>query len=157
MTNLTTMSAPKILAISSGGGHWTQLLRLQPALAGCRVLYATTHPADSADVPSSRFLTIPDCNRWTPTAMLACIYHTAKLLLAERPDVILSTGAAPGCIACLLGKIICRARVIWIDSIANAGCLSCSGRIVGPTADLWLTQWPRLAEPGGPCFVGRVF
>lgn len=149
--------SPKILAISSGGGHWIQLLRLRPALAGCRVLYATTHAADSADVPTSRFLTIPDCSRWTPAATLSCFIQTIRLLLAEKPDIILSTGAAPGCIACLLGKILCRARIVWVDSIANAANLSCSARIIGPAADLWLTQWPRLAQPHGPSFVGRVF
>ena len=33
----------RILAIASGGGHWTQLLRMRPAWEGCDVAYATTH------------------------------------------------------------------------------------------------------------------
>jgi len=34
--------------------------------------------------------------------------------------------------------------------------LSMTGQIVRPYADLWLTQWPELAHPEGPCFIGAV-
>jgi hypothetical protein len=39
-----------------------------------------------------------------------------------------------------------RKKVVWIDSIANVERLSLSGRIVRPFADLFLVQWPELAE-----------
>ncbi len=45
---------PKVLAISSGGGHWVQLLRLRPAFAGCDVTYATVRDGYRADV-SNKF------------------------------------------------------------------------------------------------------
>ena len=31
-----------------------------------------------------------------------------------------------------------------------------SGRIAGPFADLWLTQWEHLAREGGPEYAGAV-
>src|SRR4051794_36744025 len=49
-----------VLAISSGGGHWVQLLRLRPAMVGCRVTFVTVNGAYRADVPGERFRTIPD-------------------------------------------------------------------------------------------------
>ena len=41
------------------------------------------------------------------------------LLLRHRPDVIVTTGAAPGYFALRFGKLL-GARTIWIDSMANA-------------------------------------
>ena len=49
-----------------------------------------------------------------------------------------------------------RARTIWIVSIANAEELSFAGQMVGRYADLWFTQWPHLARPGGPRYKGAV-
>ena len=71
------------------------------------------------------------------------------------PDVIVSTGAAPGYIALRLGRLL-GSRTIWLDSIANVERLSMSGEIVGRHADLWLTQWPQLSRTGGPDCWGAV-
>ncbi len=38
------------------------------------------------------------------------------LLLKERPDIVITTGAAPGYFCLRLGKLL-GARTIWIDSI----------------------------------------
>ncbi|MEZ5447992.1 MAG: hypothetical protein R3E89_02850 [Thiolinea sp.] len=69
------------------------------------------------------------------------------ILLRERPDAILSTGAAPGAVAVMLGKLL-GIRTIWVDSIANVQQISRAGRLIQKRADLFLTQWPHLsAEP----------
>ncbi len=62
----------------------------------------------------------------------------------ERPEVVLSTGAAPGLLACLFGRIL-GAKVIWVDSIANTRKMSLSGRLVRPIAHRVLSQWPDVA------------
>ena len=66
---------PKVLAISSGGGHWVQLLRLRPAFEGCDVVYATVKEGYRADLdPDADFRVIPDANRWNkirPAALRA--------------------------------------------------------------------------------------
>jgi UDP-N-acetylglucosamine:LPS N-acetylglucosamine transferase len=67
-----------------------------------------------------------------------------RVILKERPAVVISTGAAPGCIAAILGKLR-GAKVVWLDSITNVKHLSLSGRMVRPFADLFLVQWPELA------------
>ena len=77
------------------------------------------------------------------------------IMLRERPDVIISTGAAPGLLAVVLGKLM-GARTLWLDSIANADRLSLSGKLAGRYANLWLTQWPHLAGVDGPSFRGAV-
>jgi len=67
------------------------------------------------------------------------------VILHERPNVVISTGAAVGCIMCFLGKLL-GAKVVWVDSIANVGWVSLSGRMVRHIADLFFVQWPEIAE-----------
>lgn len=146
---------PKILAISSGGGHWVQLLRLRPAFEGASLIYATVNPGYRADVAGSEFRLIHDANRQQKLALIKSAWSILLLLLIERPDIVISTGAAPGYFAVRFGKLL-RMRTIWVDSVANAEELSMSGRKAGGCVDLWLTQWSHLATEGGPQFIGSV-
>ena len=82
-------------------------------------------------------------------------FRVTLLVVRLRPDVIISTGAAPGFVALRVGALV-GARTCWLDSIANTEVLSESGRRIGPKADLWLTQWPDLAKSDGPTYAGSV-
>jgi UDP-N-acetylglucosamine:LPS N-acetylglucosamine transferase len=147
---------PRVLAISSGGGHWIQLLRLRPAFDGCDVTYATVREGYRIDVGSEAdFRVVPDGNRWQKIKLLRSACAVIRLLLELKPDVVVTTGAAPGYFALRFGKWL-GARVVWIDSVANAEELSMSGQKAGAIADLWLTQWPHLAREGGPRCYGSV-
>ncbi len=146
---------PKIVALSSGGGHWVQLLRLRPAFEDANLIFATVHEGYRADVPGCEFRVIQDGNRSQKIALLKSAISILFLLLVEKPDVVISTGAAPGYFAIRFGKLL-RMKTIWVDSIANAEELSMSGRKAGRCADLWLTQWPHLATAGGPKCFGNV-
>ncbi len=145
----------KVLAISSGGGHWVQLLRLRPAFAGSKVVYATVREGYRKDVGDEAFRLIPDGNRWEKFKLLRSAVSIFLLVLRERPDVVISTGAAPGYFGVRFGKWF-GAKVIWVDSVANAEELSMSGQKAGAFVDLWLTQWEHLAIEGGPRWMGSV-
>jgi UDP-N-acetylglucosamine:LPS N-acetylglucosamine transferase len=149
-------AAPRrVLAIASSGGHWTQLVRLSSALAGHQVTWVTTNPGYRDKAPPGEFRAIRDASLWDKPGLLIMLGQISRLVLTLRPDIILSTGAAPGYFAIRVGHSI-GARSIWVDSIANAEELSLSGRRIGRYADLWLTQWEHLARPEGPHFVGSV-
>ena len=147
---------PRVLAVASGGGHWVQLQRLRPAFDGFDTLWVTVSPAYASDVAPARFRAIGDATRWNPLALVGVAWRVLWILIRERPDVVVTTGAAPGFFAVVFGKLL-GSRTVWIDSVANAEELSGSGARVGRFADLWLTQWPHLAEEGGPSYVGAVY
>jgi len=92
-----------------------------------------------------RTYTVGECNRRTPLRTLAVAFRCLGVALRERPDVVISTGAAAGCLFCVFAKVL-GAKVIWVDSITNVEGLSLGGRVVRPLADLFLVQWPELAE-----------
>jgi UDP-N-acetylglucosamine:LPS N-acetylglucosamine transferase len=146
---------PKVLAIASGGGHWVQLLRLRPAFEGCDVVFATAKEGYRSDAGDAEFRVIVDANRSNKIRLLRSLWSVFTLLKRERPDVVVSTGAAPGYFAIKIGRML-GMKTIWVDSIANAEELSMSGAKAGECADLWLTQWPHLAREGGPSYLGNV-
>ena len=145
----------RVLAAASAGGHWVQLKRLLPAFEGHTLGYLTTDPGCRDEVGDAPFFVVPDATRWDKLALGRAALGVARAVLAFRPDVVVSTGAAPGYFAVLLGRWR-GARTIWVDSIANAEELSLSGRKAGRFVDLWLTQWPHLARPEGPTYHGGV-
>jgi UDP-N-acetylglucosamine:LPS N-acetylglucosamine transferase len=145
----------RVLAVASGGGHWVQLQRLRPAFDGCDIAFASVKDGYREDVSGTRFYVVPDSNLQDKPALLKTAFFVLFILLRERPEVIISTGAAPGFFAIFFGKWM-GARTIWLDSVANAEKLSLSGQKAGRYADLWLTQWAHLAGESGPRFYGSV-
>jgi len=106
-------------------------------------------------VPGECFRSISDATRWNKVKLMLVAGQVLWRILYERPDVVISTGAAPGYFALRFGKLI-GARTVWLDSIANVEELSKAGQMAGRYADMWLTQWPHLARVGGPEYFGAV-
>jgi UDP-N-acetylglucosamine:LPS N-acetylglucosamine transferase len=131
--------------VASAGGHLTQLLKLRSLWLGRSVFFVTT-----VDIGQSKLredgsvYVVGESNRQQPFRILQVLYRCLRILLRERPKVIMSTGAAAGFIMCFFGKLL-GAKIIWLDSIANAGRLSMSGRMIRPFADLILSQWSDVA------------
>ena len=147
--------AIRVLAVASGGGHWTELLRIMPAFEGAEVTFVTVNASYREDVPRHRLRVVNDATRWNRLALLLMAWRVFWAVLRERPDVVVTTGAAPGYFALRAGKLL-GARTVWLDSMANVEALSLSGKMAGRFADLWLTQWPHLARHDGPHYSGAV-
>jgi hypothetical protein len=145
----------RILAVASGGGHWVQMQRLRPALENWDTNYATVGPCDPTVVAPAPVFLLPDANARTPFRMLWLLVRVAWLVLRLRPDMVITTGAAPGYWAVRLGRL-CGARTIFLDSIANAEKLSLSAHLAFGKADVTLTQWPEVAASSGAQYWGAV-
>jgi UDP-N-acetylglucosamine:LPS N-acetylglucosamine transferase len=135
----------RVLAIASGGGHFVQLMRLSPAWDGHAVSLATVDPSTRAlagDVPFYTFRDVSRADWWRiPLAAL----DIARILMAVRPQVIITTGALPGLIAAALARPF-GIKSLWVDSIANSEVLSGSGGQAGRVCTQVVTQWPHLAQ-----------
>ena len=145
----------KVLAVSSGGGHWIELLRIVPAFTGASLDYITVRPDYEKDIKNGVLHVVRDATQWNPVGAAILAAQVFNLVARIRPDIVVSTGAAPGYFALRFGKLF-GARTIWVDSLANVDRLSKSGLLAGKYADLWLTQWPELARSGGPEYAGQV-
>lgn len=69
MPDKKTWRKIKVLALSSGGGHWVQLLRVRPAFGNCDVVFATVRKGYRTSIaPGANFRLIPPVTRWNKIA-----------------------------------------------------------------------------------------
>lgn len=145
----------KLLAVGSAGGHWVQLRRMTPAFEGFRLYWMSTSPNIAASLETGEYIPVRDASMWDKVGLIMLALQVGWHILLIRPDIVVSTGAAPGFFAIMFGRLL-GAETIWIDSIANAQELSLAGRKVRFWATHWLTQWPELANEDGPAYIGEV-
>ena len=136
----------KICLTASAGGHLSQLLKLADSWKGSDAFFITTTEVVRYRLSVyGRVYVVGECNRDHLLRVIKVLLRCIKVVFRERPDVIISTGAAAGCMVCFLGKVL-GAKVIWLDSITNVERISLSGRMVRYISDLFLVQWPELAK-----------
>jgi hypothetical protein len=146
----------RVALIASSGGHWIELTRLSPAVQHLDCLFISTTHGLTAPFGTRPVAQIMDGSRDTPWLLVRSIGGIVKTLRDFRPDVVITTGAAPGAVALLIGKLL-GAVTIWVDSVANSEELSLSGKFARGFADLRLTQWEHLAQPDQHIsYLGRV-
>ncbi len=143
MDNLTNH---KILAIASKGGHWMELQRITDQLSKFyNMVYISTVDYTTLLPQNANFSIVTDFSRWDCWKILPTFWQMIKIIKRERPDAVITTGAAPGLVAILVARMF-KIKTIWVDSIANAAELSGSGRIARKFATHIFTQWPHLAD-----------
>ncbi len=126
----------------SPGGHKAELDR---ALAGIRfvdrfdVTFQSARPPDPA-ARRTYFLVHP---RRSPLRTLVNALQALVVVLRERPQLVISTGADVALFTLLFARLLVGARLVFIE---NGGTLrpSLTGRLVYPFADLFVVQWPEL-------------
>lgn len=134
----------KVCLAASSGGHLTQLLKIADCFSENEKFVVTTSEIVKEKLNYlGRVYCIGECNHEQPIKCLKVLKKCLRILKTEKPDIVVSTGAAGGCMICAMAKLM-RSKVIWIDSITNVQRLSLSGQIVRMFADLFLVQWPEL-------------
>ncbi len=146
----------KIGLVASSGGHLSQLLRLAECWNGHEVFFITTSDVVKSELQKNgNVYVVGECNRQQPWKVFKVVLRCIRIICREKPHAVISTGAACGCISSFVGKII-GAKVVWVDSITNVEKISLSGRMVKKIADLFLVQWPKLAEKNNVEYAGAV-
>lgn len=136
----------KICLVASAGGHLSQLLKLANSWSEYETFCVTTTGVVREKLRKfGRVYIVGECNWQHPWRVIKVFVRCIRIVFWEKPNVVISTGAAAGCMVCFVAAII-GARVVWIDSITNTERISLSGRMVRYIADLFLVQWPELAE-----------
>ncbi len=148
----------KICFPTSSGGHLTQLMQLKPFWSKHERFWVTFDKTDANSklrgeqvyrcyYPTNR--NIPNLLRNTGLAW--------KVLRKERPNVIITTGAAVAIPFFVLGKLF-GAKTVYIEVIDRMDAPTLSGRICKKFSDLFVVQWPEMCDvyKGSVC-LGSVF
>jgi len=145
----------KILAVASAGGHWIELLRIRPAFDNCEVVFLSTDPGNSVEVEDYEFYQIANATRRSFWNLFRMFFQLVKIMRTIRPEIIITTGSAPGLMTLAVGKIF-RTKNVWIQSIADVSELSMSGKMARYVSDLFLVQWQDLDSLKGLEYRGSI-
>ncbi|MCL4752358.1 MAG: hypothetical protein KJ015_19505 [Myxococcales bacterium] len=140
--------------MSSVGGHLTEIMQLAPLFEGHEVSLVVNDEASLPDFPFEAVYRIAHAERdWR---VLLNFAEAARILRAERPDVVVSTGAGPAVPMAAVAKWAAGARVLFIESAAAVTKPTLTGRLLYLLADRFFYQWPTLASAFPRAELARV-
>lgn len=136
----------KILCVCSPGGHLTEMVNLVGALDLKQNFVYVTHKGITEKIFKSSYLVK---NSGFLRNIPALSYKIARIIIKEKPNFIISTGAEIGMLAIFLGKILTRTKTIYIECSAQVKKPSLSGRIAYHFSDIFFVQWKSLLRSYG--------
>lgn len=145
----------RLCLAASGGGHVRQLLDLQPVWSQHDYFFITEDTALGQTLQNDHRTYFVPHYAWgqvkfgTPFKMIgraiASFFRTAGIMLRERPDFVISSGAGAVFFAVLWGRLL-GARIVIIESFARFEKPSLFGRIAAPFAHDMVIQSAKLAS-----------
>lgn len=143
----------RVCIVSSVGGHLREVLQLEEVLEDHDVFFILN---DETSVPlAGRVYRIAHAER--DLRVLWNLVEVLPILLRERPDVVLSTGAGPAVPVALWARLM-GAVIIFVETFGAVERPTLTGRIMYHLADHFFYQWEDLRPyyPRG-IHVGSIF
>ncbi len=131
----------KICLVGSSGGHLAHLYMLKPIWENRDRFWVTFNKEDAKSILNNEkkyfcyYPTNRNIKNLIKNTVLAC-----KILKKEKPDLIISSGAAVAVPFFYIGKIY-GAKLIYIEVFDRIYKPTITGKLVYPFADRFIVQW----------------
>lgn len=136
----------KVCLVGSSGGHLTHLYMLKPFWEKHERFWATFDKEDARSLlegekvypvffPSNRSL----------KALLINTHRAFKILHKEKPDLIISSGAAPAIPFFWIGKLM-GAKTVYIEVFDRIDASTIAGKLCYPVTDRFIVQWEEMKK-----------
>ncbi|MBQ8133034.1 MAG: UDP-N-acetylglucosamine--LPS N-acetylglucosamine transferase [Clostridia bacterium] len=136
----------KICFVGSSGGHLTHLYMLKPFWNNKERFWVTFDKEDARSLlkdekiyhayyPSNRSI----------KALIINTIRAIKILKKEKPDLIISSGAAPAIPFFWIGKIR-GAKTIYIEVFDRIDKPTIAGKICYPVTDKFIVEWEEMKK-----------
>ena len=148
----------KICLTCAPGGHLNQLMNIMDAFEGHDIFFVTVKAETTEDLKkiaktyytkdAPKPIEIIRIRMYTFTLALFYLHlilPCIKILLRERPDVIIGNGGSATLWLSYLGKLM-GAKIVYMESLSRIHDLSGTGKLIYYIADLFLVQWESLIE-----------
>lgn len=142
----------KVMFISSTGGHFNELMKLEPLFKNYKVTVVTESSSNKKKLKNeyrkynihfllkkSKYKIVSLFNLFI-NCFISLFYF-----LKYRPKYIVTTGAHTAGPMCCIGKIF-RSKIIFIETMANINTPTKTGRIIYKFADLFIVQWEEMLK-----------
>jgi len=136
----------KICLVGSSGGHLTHLMMLKPFWMKHDRFWVTFDKEDARSQLEGEVMY--PCYFPTNRNIKNLIRNTAlafRVLKKERPDLIISSGAAVAVPFFYLGKLF-GAKTVYIEIFDRIDSPTLSGRMVYPVTDRFIVEWEEMKK-----------
>lgn len=136
----------KVCLVGSSGGHLTHLYMLKPFWENKERFWVTFDKADAQSLLEGEkmypcyFPTNRNIKNLIKNTFLAI-----KVLRKEKPNLIISSGAAVAVPFFWLGKLF-GAKTIYIEVFDRIDKSTLTGKLVYPVTDKFIVQWDEMKE-----------
>lgn len=141
----------KICIVSSCGGHLTEVRQLKSAYEKYEYFYVLNEKVSEVGDMIGRTYFIAHGERGI--LLFYNVFEAFLILIREKPDVILSTGASPAVPFALVGRFFFGCKILFIETITRVKRPSMTGRFMYFLAHDFIFQWESLRPhfPRGRC------
>ena len=136
----------KVCLVGSSGGHLTHLYMLKPCWENKERFWVTFDKADAQSLLEGEKMY--PCYFPTNRNIKNLIRNTflaIKVLRKEKPNLIISSGAAVAVPFFWLGKLF-GAKTIYIEVFDRIDKSALTGKLVYPVTDRFIVQWDEMKE-----------
>ena len=136
----------KICFVGSSGGHLTHLYMLKPFWHDKERFWCTFDKEDARSLLSEEKMYA--CYYPSNRSLKALIYNAClawKVLRAEKPDLIISSGAAVAVPFFYLGKLF-GIKLIYVEVFDRINESTLTGKLIYPIADRFIVQWEEMKK-----------
>jgi len=136
----------KILFCSSSGGHLAHLYMLKPFWENKERFWVTFDKEDAKSLLSNeKFYPCYYPTNRNIKNLVCNIILAWKVLRKEKPDLIISSGAAIAVPFFYLGKLF-GAKLVYIEVFDRMNKPTVTGRMVYPITDKFIVQWEEMKK-----------
>lgn len=126
-----------------------QMMRIGDAFKGHDDFLVTYDSEATKNIENAYLIKFEGWDLKGKILLVKYIIKAFRILIKERPDVIISTGGGEIAVPfCYVGKVL-GAKVIFIETLSRITTPSRGGQLVYPIADLFLVQWESLLKEYG--------
>lgn len=132
-------SQVKICLVSSSGGHWEQLRKLQPLIDKYSGFYVTEK---TPFIKGDPYLMIQTDlkDKLMPFKMLVNAIRAIFIWIKERPDIVITTGTMVAYPFYLLSILLSK-KFVFIETFGRSNEPTIAGKLMEKHSDLFFVQW----------------
>ncbi len=130
---------PKLCFVSSSGGHWEQLQKLQPLIDNYDGFFVTERTQFKAN---ANYLMIQTDlkDKLMLFKMLVNGILAIQVWYKEKPDFVITTGTMAAYPFYILA-VLTHKKFVYIETFGRANMPTVAGRIMEKHTDLFIVQW----------------
>ncbi len=131
---------PRLCFVSSSGGHWEQLQKLEPLAEKYEGFFVTERT--QFDEPLGKYFMLQTDlkDRLMPIKMLRNGFYSLIIWMRERPDFVVTTGTMVAYPFYLLATLF-KKKFVFIETFGRANMPTVAGKKMEKHSNLFIVQW----------------